>query len=1690
MKPTAHLKLLSLVVCLSILASLTSTTLARENTSTSSVETALTSATNSFYREPLAPTSSNPYISWTEKAAPPTWVSSFGYAVLGEKIYLIGGHDASGVFTTAMQRYTPSTNTWEVDTGHGGSLAPLPQPRAFGFFCGVISGRIHCMGGEQDGTYKGDHFIYDPATNVWTTGPALPNYPIGQCGTVVNNKMYVFGGWWGSYQNTVYEYSEATGWSTKASMPTARDNATAAVYNGKIYVIGGESGQPNLQQPQNVVEMYDPIADTWTSAAPLPTARNYLGWSGAPTVDGQIYVTAGIPAYAYDPSTNVWQTLNPLPAGAGGSTAVNGVLYTLSPQHIFQGIPASRQAPIDWIEKTPMPVTVGAYGYATLGNQIYLIGGGNWDKDNTTTVQRYTPAINSWEVDTNHGGTLAPLPQPRALLVCGVISGKIHCLGGWQNGAYTGDHFIYDPMANAWTTGTAIPQYPIGQFAAVVNNKMYVMGGWWGSYYNTVYEYSDATGWTSKAPMPTARGNGAAAVYNGKIYAFGGEGGQPMQQLPLGVVEIYDPQTNTWSTNAATMPQPKDYLGGSGVPSANGLIYVIGPDTTNQAYNPATNSWTILTPLPSAARENVTVNGNLYAFSTNHTYQGVTMPWANFHHDAQHTGRSPYNGPQGDHLAWTYALSGTISSSPAVGNDTIYFGASDRKLYAVATDGSLRWAYTTGGGIVSSPAIDGSGTLYVGSQDFKLYAIKPDGTLKWTYTTGNEIHSAPTIGADGTIYFGSFDGKLYAVSPTGTLKCNYNAGSAIIDSPAIGTDGTIYFGSANGRINTINPDCTQKFSNVITGNGVWTSPALSADGNTLYFGADDGYLYATNTITGGLKWKSPWTYGGVQSSPAVGADGTIYVGTQYGNLWALNPSDGSLKWNYYMTLSAWSSPAIGADGTIYFATDYGAIFAMNPNGTIKWSRVNAPDGHYRSSPAIGRDGTLYVGSTNGKLYAFDDGLAMCGPYLGAWSPTTSLPEAIGTPFDGSGQPLVFYDDHVYMFGGQNDTNGFVTDVFYSTINADGTLGPWIATTSLPGQYFDHSVVRVGRYLYFITGADGDIAVYYTPINADGSIGAWLRTADLLPSRQDFAVATNGQYIYVVAGNASGLSKLVKYTSAKPDGSLNPWSDTTQLPSAVQGHTATAYDGYLYAFTPISTTYRAAINGDGTIGTWSTTTNLPQAMSNYNTFNHSTSMYLLGGQSSSVYHAAVLSDHSLGPWHVTTALPAARSRMRTGAYQCYAYAVGGFDGSHYTNTVYYAHFQPAPPCDPVSGVQVSRTPAGDLFTNTAVHFNAGANGTTPFTYTWTLNDAAVGGNLSTYDYTFMTAGTNTVGVTVTNACGQGNALLSVPIQPRPSDLPDLGPSSKAVNRFNVDRGDVLTYTLIVRNASPIAANATLTDSLPIHTAYVPNSLRASSGVVAWASDAAYWSGQVISGTPVVIEFATEVLTATVGMHISNAMELNDGAGHTLTRTAESIYNPGFGLSINDGALFTNIPTVTLSLSWGLTNPPIEEMNLSNDGGFGSGTGWIPVAATRTGWVLATYGNLVMPRTVFIKFRDSNGQPYGPLQDEIIYDPTPPQVTSVEIIAQTSRGLNQPSGQNVIVRVTSSDDNSGVGRIQISSSTNFSRFTEFAASGGTTDIPWTWAASGQVYVRVVDRAGNVSSAVGIQPPYSVYLPLMMR
>jgi outer membrane protein assembly factor BamB len=344
--------------------------------------------------------------------------------------------------------------------------------------------------------------------------------------------------------------------------------------------------------------------------------------------------------------------------------------------------------------------------------------------------------------------------------------------------------------------------------------------------------------------------------------------------------------------------------------------------------------------------------------------EGETV-WPMFGHDPQHTGRSKYTGAQQGVMKWQFKTGAPVGS-PAIGADgTVYVGSADNYLYAIQSNGQLKWKFQIGDWVLSSPAIGADGTVYVGSGDHYLYAIQSNGQLKWKYQTGDQVTSSPAIGADGTVYVGSSDHYLYAIQSDGQLKWKYQTGSMVDSSPAIGADGTVYVGSDDNYLHAITPNGQLKWKFQI-GNWVTLPPAIGADG-TAYVGGGEHYLYAIQS-NGQLKWKFQ-TGDLVVSSTAIGADGTVYVGSYDFYLYAITPG-GQLKWKFQTGNWVYSSPAIGADGTVYVGSVDFYLYAITTDGELLW-KYKTGDQVY-SSPAIGADGTVYVGSSDHYLYAFGE----------------------------------------------------------------------------------------------------------------------------------------------------------------------------------------------------------------------------------------------------------------------------------------------------------------------------------------------------------------------------------------------------------------------------------------------------------------------------------------------------------------------------------------------------------------------------------------------------------------------------------------------------------------------------------------------------------------------------------------------
>ena len=330
-----------------------------------------------------------------------------------------------------------------------------------------------------------------------------------------------------------------------------------------------------------------------------------------------------------------------------------------------------------------------------------------------------------------------------------------------------------------------------------------------------------------------------------------------------------------------------------------------------------------------------------------------------------------------------------ISGAPAVAPDgTLYVGSTDFNAYAFHPDGSPKWRHPTQDALDhSSPAVGADGTVYVHSLDGNLHALRADGTVRWRRDfgavpglSGPVVCSSPAIAVDGTVYLKAGDGYLHALEPgSGATRWRFNVNApGSYASPAIGSDGTIYQGSTDRRFYAIAPDGTLRWT-FNANDPIQTAPAIDAAGNLYFCGATTGRLFCL-TPAGTARWTYSGATGGSTSSPSLSADGTtVYFGARDRRLHAVVVATGTARWQFTAGGEIGdSSPAVDANGVIYFGAHDQKIYAINANGTLK--RTFDAGGPIDSSPAIA--GTaLYIGSDDAKLYAFDIG---AGPAGGPW----------------------------------------------------------------------------------------------------------------------------------------------------------------------------------------------------------------------------------------------------------------------------------------------------------------------------------------------------------------------------------------------------------------------------------------------------------------------------------------------------------------------------------------------------------------------------------------------------------------------------------------------------------------------------------------------------------------------------------
>ncbi len=259
-------------------------------------------------------------------------------------------------------------------------------------------------------------------------------------------------------------------WAEAAPMPApAQSELDATVLDGKLYALGGFGDPRGFKR-------YDPASNQWTTLTPMPSGRHHLS---AFALDGGVYYSGGafsgggepgLGGYRYDVASNLWEARPELFADYGSRAAVlhgraflgtsTGALWEYDPR---QRISRLINNPVNQNERDHAQVQ------AFLG-EIWVIGGRSPE---TSTVVIFDPVSEQWRagprINAFRGGFAATVVGNQLM-----ISGGEVVVGTRRLEPSTE---VYAAGTNSWIVATATPIPTHGSAAGAIGNRAYIVSG-------------------------------------------------------------------------------------------------------------------------------------------------------------------------------------------------------------------------------------------------------------------------------------------------------------------------------------------------------------------------------------------------------------------------------------------------------------------------------------------------------------------------------------------------------------------------------------------------------------------------------------------------------------------------------------------------------------------------------------------------------------------------------------------------------------------------------------------------------------------------------------------------------------------------------------------------------------------------------------------------------------------------------------------------------------------------------------------------------------------------------------------------------------------------------------------------------------------------------------------------------------
>lgn len=222
---------------------------------------------------------------------------------------------------------------------------------------------------------------------------------------------------------------------------------------------------------------------------------------------------------------------------------------------------------------------------------IYAVGGLTRNGDSVSTVEVYDPPKNQWTMSKN-------MSMLRSRVGVAVMNSKLYAIGGYNGQERLSTVEVFDPESNKWTRVASMNCKRSAVGACSLDERtLFVCGGYDGfKSLDTVESYdSSKNGWTSVKSMDKSRSAAGVVAFQECIVALGGHDGLSI----FDTVERFNPYTNEWEP----MPSMMTRRCRLGVATLNKKLYVCGGYdgsqflNTAEMFDPETGKWTFIAPM-------------------------------------------------------------------------------------------------------------------------------------------------------------------------------------------------------------------------------------------------------------------------------------------------------------------------------------------------------------------------------------------------------------------------------------------------------------------------------------------------------------------------------------------------------------------------------------------------------------------------------------------------------------------------------------------------------------------------------------------------------------------------------------------------------------------------------------------------------------------------------------------------------------------------------------------------------------------------------------------------------------------------------------------------------------------------------------------------------------------------------------